>query len=276
MQSLEEKRVFAPDRPARTLYVGTDRGVLALSVAGVHLGRFSMAISGTVQALCAAPGGVVAAVDDRVEVIRDAELPSAMPATTDGVGVLGADATAVWTATDDLAIRYPRTAGGAPERYRTDAPVTAIAPPFIGTTAGLLRYTADGLQSVGLEHVTALTSAPLVGTTAGLYTLGNGWLRQLDGPVRAAASHPSHSVVATDTGLFTDDSGWAPVEAPPASPVALAVCADAVYAISADGVAMAHLPGEPWTQTHLGVGGITGMVIAETANGKHPPRAGPT
>ena len=276
MQSLDEKRVFAPDRPARTLYVGTDRGLIALSVAGVHLGRYSMAIRGTVHALCATPAGVIAAVDDRVEAIGGAELPSTMPATTGEVAVLGADAAAVWTATDDLVTRYPCSDGGDPGRYRTGGAVTAIAPPFIGTTDGLLRYTPDGLQSVGLEQVTALTSAPLVGTTEGLYTLGNGWMRQLEGHVLAAASHPSHSAVATDTGIYTGASGWAALDAPPAPSVALAVSADVVYAISADGIVMAHLPGEPWTQTHLGVGGITGVVIAPTTNGKHPPRAEPT
>jgi hypothetical protein len=276
MQSLDEKRVFAPDRPARTLYVGTDRGLIALSVAGVHLGRYSMAIRGTVHALCATPAGVIAAVDDRVEAIGGAELPSTMPATTGEVAVLGADAAAVWTATDDLVTRYPCSDGGDPGRYRTGGAVTAIAPPFIGTTDGLLRYTPDGLQSVGLEQVTALTSAPLVGTTEGLYTLGNGWMRQLEGHVLAAASHPSHSAAATDTGIYTGASGWAALDAPPAPSVALAVSADVVYAISADGIVMAHLPGEPWTQTHLGVGGITGVVIAPTTNGKHPPRAEPT
>jgi hypothetical protein len=276
MQSLEEKRVFAPDRPARTLYVGTNRGLIALSVAGVHLGRFSMAIRGSVHALCAAPAGVIVAVGERVEAIAGAELPSTMPATPGPIDVLGADAAAVWTATDDLAIRYPSSGRGEPDRYRTDARVTAIAPPFIGTTAGLLRYTPTGLQSVGLEHVTALTSAPLVGTTAGLYSLGNGWMRQLDGHILAAASHPSHGAAATDTGIYAGGSGWAALDAPPAPSVELAVSADVVYAISADGVAMAHLPGEPWTQTHLGVGGITGVVIAPTTNGKHPPRAEPT
>ena len=276
MQSLDEKRVFAPDRPARTLYVGTDRGLIALSVAGVHLGRYSMAIRGTVHALCATPAGVIAAVDDRVEAIGGAELPSTMPATIGEVAVLGADAAAVWTATDDLVTRYPCSDGGDPERHRTGGAVTAIAPPFIGTTDGLLRYTSDGLQSVGLEQVTALTSAPLVGTTEGLYTLGNGWMRQLQGHVLAAASHPSHSAAATDTGIYLGASGWAALDAPPAPSVALAVSADVVYAISADGIVMANLPGEPWTQTHLGVSGITGVVIAPTTNGKHPPRAVPT
>jgi hypothetical protein len=276
MQSLTEKRVFAPDRPARTVYIGTERGLVALSVAGSSLGRFSLATRGAVHALTATPQGVVAAVDDRLIAVAGAELPPSVPATTGAVDVVGADAAGVWTAVGTAVTRYPLGTAAAPETHRTGAPVTAIAPPFIGTTDGLLRHGAAGLQAVGLEHVTGLTATPLVGTTAGLYTLGNGWMRRVDAPVTAVASGEQQHAAVIEEAVVTATDGWTTTAAPPVPPVDVAVTADAVYAIGADGVAMAHTPGAPWTQTHLGVGGITGIAVAPTTNGKHPARAAPT
>ena len=273
MQSLTEKRVFAPNRPARTVYVGSGQGLLALSVAGAALGRYSMKVRGAVRALTATPQGVIAAIDDRLIAAAGAELPSAVPETTGAVEVVGADLTAVWTAVGDTVTRYPD--GGAAETHTVDAPVTAIAPPFIGTTAGLRRLTTDGVQPVGLEHVTGLTATPLVGTTAGLYTLGNGWMRQLADPVTAVASSDTRQVAVVDGAVVTATGGWAATDTPPAPPVDLAVTTDALYAVSADGIAMAHTSGEPWTQLHLGVDGITAIAIAPTTNGKHPARAEP-
>jgi hypothetical protein len=276
MQSLTEKRVFAPDRTGRTVFVGTDRGLVALRVAGVHLGRFALAERGTVHALTATPSGVVAAVDDGLIATAGAELPASVPDRTGVLDAVGADAAAVWTARGETLTRYPVAPEQPPATHVVTAPVTAIAPPLIGTTDGLVRMTPQGPQPAGLEHVTALTAAPLVGTTAGLYTLGNGWMRRVDAPVTAVASADERHTAVVDGAVVTDSDGWAAIDTPPAPPVAVAVTADALYAISADGIAMAHAPGESWTQTHLGVDGITGLAVAPTTNGKRPPRAEPT
>jgi hypothetical protein len=276
MQSLTEKRVFAPDRPARTVYVGSGQGLLALSVAGTSLGRFSLAARGRVHALTATPQGVVAAIDDRLIAVGGAELPPTVPEAPGAVDVVGADATGVWTADGATITRYPVGSAAAAETITADAPVTAMAPPFIGTTDGLLRHTAAGLQAVGLEHVTALTATPLVGTIAGLYTLGNGWMRQVDAPVTAVASGEQRLAAVVEEAVVTAADGWAATDAPPAPPVDLAVTTEAVYAVSAAGIAMAHTAGEPWTQLHLGVDDITALAVAPTTNGKHPARAAPT
>ncbi|MFP8956539.1 hypothetical protein ACLI4Y_07410 [Natrialbaceae archaeon A-CW3] len=306
MLSIDEKRVYGDRGGATTAYVASDVGVVRVLVSGTTVGEFGLLERCSARDIAAGVGVLAVATDEDVLVgwlgagdeDGDANEVAAShppfeptgfgPAVAVGVHertVLAADergnvsrldleAETSGTATDDW----------LPLEYGADTPspstVRAIAGDLVATDVGVFREWNGRLEHAGLADVRDVSAAgvPLAATADGLYKLGNGWMKEVDGSVGLVCADPlsepgslarAHAVAAdglyvfvdvssstdasssegdpsrtgTSTGTATASDGWTPVEADRAIPssdsIAGVAYGEAVYAVTTDGTFLA-------------------------------------
>lgn len=194
MPTIREKRVYVDQGETVEAYVAADLGVAVARVSGDTVGEFSLVERTTARDVAATALGVAAATTEGVLVgdadgFTDAGFGPAVAVGSYDGGVLAA-------ADDGRVAHYDGeqwTAVGA-----VDGEVRALDADLVAAADGVYRVTDDALAPVGLDDVRDVAAAgvPLAATPDGLYRLGAGWMRTLDGAFDVAASDP----VTADAG----------------------------------------------------------------------------
>lgn len=274
---VEEKRVYGDRAGKAELLVAASIGVLSVDVSADRVGRFGLAHR-CVPADVDASGGRVAVATDEDVLVRepgddafvstgfgpavavgfDGEGPVA--ASPDGrVSRLGGDA----DGTGDAASTWT-------DLGRLDTAVEAIDGRLLAAADGVYRL--PGLDYAGLDDARDVAAAgPLAATGRGLYSLGNGWMDELEGEflvaavgggrTRAATARTATAHAATADAFYERLAGeWSAVDLPVDDPVADVAYGEAAYAITEHGSLIAG--GEDgWHAQHLGVGGVVGCAL---------------
>jgi len=257
MDDVAEKRVFE-DRAGRTdLVVAGSVGVLDVAVAADRLGRFGIAHRCAPVDVAASAGSVAVATEEDV-LLRNASA-EVFESTGFGPAVAVAYDDAPVAAGPDGRIAAWRDGGWA-EIGRIDTVVRAIDPPLLAATDGVYRL--PNLDYVGLDDAYDVAPAgPLAATDEGLYSLGNGWMDELDGSFRVVATEAGRAHAATPDDLYEREAGtWSVASAPTDDPVVDVAYGDCPYAVTADGSLLAH-GAEGWRAHQLGVDGVVGCAV---------------
>lgn len=168
--------------------------------------------------------------------------------------------------------------------------VCAIDGPLVATDRGLRRVLDDRLVDAGLEDVRAVSApgVPLAATGDGLYKLGNGWMRLLEGAFTTVTADPAtppgsiSSAHAVDDagGLWAYDAAGSHSDAPPADGsswgqlqsgtleaagrVVDVAYGERTYAVTDDGVLLASTDDTghaSWRSHPIGLTGVNGLVV---------------
>ena len=141
-----------------------------------------------------------------------------------------------------------------------DAGIRAIDGRLLAAADGVYRLPA--LDFAGLDDARDVAAAgPLAATGDGLYSLGNGWMDELEGAFQAVTSDGRNAHAATQEAFYERRAGdWRAVELPEDGRVVDVAYGDAVYAVTADGSVVAE--GEDGWRSHpLGVDGVVGCAV---------------
>ncbi|MCL7416445.1 MAG: hypothetical protein M8354_01215 [Halalkalicoccus sp.] len=253
MSSIEEKRVYAEKSAETRVYLATDLGVLGVSVSGDSIGNFGIEHRCVARDL-AWVGELAVATDE--DVLLEGEPTGFGPAV------------AVGGSTDPIAVspagRVARLEGDEWTEIGTREDVRAADGDLIATGEGVYRA-GDDLTHVGLEgvHDVSTPGVPLAATDDGLYRLGNGWMRDLDGRFDRVAGTgspvelPSGATLA-DGSLSVYGGEWRERETP--EPFAAVAVGEAVYGATGDGTLYVDA-GDGWRSGALGVSGVRAMLV---------------
>lgn len=267
MDEIEEKRVFG-DRAGKTeLLVAAGIGVLSVDVSEDLVGRFGVAHRCEPVDVAAGTGLVAVATPTDVLVRRPTDGsfeatafgPAVAVGIDDGVIAAGPDGRLARLDGPDPADAEQEApgSGGWTDVGTLDAEVRAIDPPLLATAEGVHRL--PGLDYVGLADVYDVAAGgPLAATGDGLYSLGNGWMDELDGVFRVAAAAGDRAHAATDAAFYERRSGeWTEIDLPADSSIVDVAYGEVVYAVTDDGDLLARGEGG-WRAHPLGVDGVVG------------------
>ncbi|ADD05315.1 uncharacterized protein Nmag_1741 [Natrialba magadii ATCC 43099] len=229
MDSIEEKRVFGDRAGAVQAYVASSIGVVRVHIAGETVGEFSLCARCDARDIATTQSGrVVVATDEDVRIeahldrtdTDDRNAASEFSLTDTGFGpatAVGVTETTLLAARPDgsIAVREyepsddPRETQrdsdweeleferGGPEALDSHpTTIRAIDGDLLATDAGVyrLRETAGAwvLEHAGLTDVVDVSAGavPLAATADGLYRLGNGWMKVLEGTVETVTADP--------------------------------------------------------------------------------------
>jgi hypothetical protein len=304
VSTIDEKRVYAARTGRREAFVATAMGVVVVAVSGDLVGDFGIEHRAAARDVAAAGGRVAVATDEDV-LVTDGEAfvplgfgPAHVVGVDDGRVLAAAadgrvasrpvpaDLTAVGAADPD-SDSDPESESGSrpePEAWTTLGTVErprAASADLVAAADGVHLVRGDGLSPAGLDDVRDVAAAgPYAATGAGLYALGNGWLREREGPFRAVAASESRAAAAgenllvrrhgrgagTDgdaSGSGDDESGWRPLAlASPEPVVDVAVAVDATYAVTEGGTFVVEAGDGPRTQP-LGLHDVAGLAVRE-------------
>ncbi|MFC6719741.1 hypothetical protein ACFQGT_12855 [Natrialbaceae archaeon GCM10025810] len=233
MLSIEEKRVYGEREGAIEVYVASSIGVVRVRVSGDAVGEFTLLERCDARDVAAVGDDVAAATDEDVLVLErtpgadaeggDGDRADAEPAF-EATGFGSAVAVGYYEA--DLVAageggRVARRVDGTWETLEEALPaeVRAINGDLLATDGGVYRIHRGELDHAGLSDVRDVSVAgiPLAATGDGLYKLGNGWMKSLEGAFTAVAADPrteagrlarAHAIgrpPAGDGGPPTDD-----------------------------------------------------------------------
>lgn len=173
-----------------------------------------------------------------------------------------------------------RRVEGSWERIDVDSPlsVRAIDGDLIGTDRGVYRVSgtdrshgrgAVGLSYAGLSGVRDVSAAgvPLAATGEGLYVLGNGWIRVVDGPADAVAAAPesdpgslTRAYAATGTTLLSRDDGTWDAVTEADDPITAVAVDESVYAVTGTGTVLS-VGSDGRRSQSIGVPDVTAVAI---------------
>jgi len=241
MGDMAEDRVYDERRAETVAYVASGQGVATVRVSSDRVGRFSLA-----EQCRARDVATVAdtAAETRVYVATgDDVLAGPDPFEPLGFGpsvAVGADETGDGSS--------PVAAGenGRVARYRDGEWMTlgtvddprAIDGGLVASAGGVFRVDGDALAPVGLADVwdVAADGAPLAAAAAGLYRLGNGWLREREGTFTTVAAGDGHAHAATGPALFERAADeWTAVDLPTDEAVADVAYGECPYVVTERG-----------------------------------------
>lgn len=269
MSDMAEDRVYADRSGGDALLVASSVGVTRAAVANARVGRFSLERRCAPRDLAAGDGWVAVATDEDVLLRRPREDGDAEYVAT-GFGpatAVGADGGDLLAAGPDAEIaRLLDAEGEFLPIADVDAPVRAIDGDLVAAGDGVYRVSADGLDHAGLDDArdVATATAPLVATGEGLFRLGNGWLREVEGEATVvAATRDGGATAVVDDRLRERDGGDWRERSVPRPPVALAH-GERLYAVTADGEVMAADADAPdgWRRRSLGLPDVVAAVVA--------------
>lgn len=213
MSDLAEDRVYDERAGRQLVFAGTGMGVAVVETSGDTIGRFRLVEDCEARDLAGAGGWVAVATPEDVLACGVAD-GGADEWVRTGFGpavAVGFDQGDLLAAAPDGALGRVIDVAADPGDWLmvadVDGEVRALDGPLVGASDGVYRFTPDGIFDVGLADVRDVSAAPpLAATGDGLFRLGNGWLRELDGAVDivAGTDHP-----AGDTEAGTDERGLA-------------------------------------------------------------------
>ena len=262
--SLDEKRVYDGTRPAETLFVASEAGLARVSVAADIVGEFSLvyrdetldvAVSEN-QLAIATPGDVLTAEVDN----------GRLRFTETGFG----EAAAVCYHQGLVAAGDGRLARLDGETWTTlgaVGDVRELSGGMVAAASGVHRF--DGTH-IGLDDATDVVTGNdvLAATSSGLYRLGNGWLKRLDGDFRFVSTGRNgaqdgiRAHTGTEETLYERVGGeWVSVDIPVVEPVVDTTYGDGVYAVTRNGT-VAVDAGDGWRSRALGLSGVSAVVTS--------------
>ncbi|WP_415379460.1 hypothetical protein [Halosimplex sp. TS25] len=268
MSALEEKRMYGEHREETVAYLATGQGVATVRISGDQVGRFGLASRCRARDVATTGGAVLVATDEDV-------LVGPEPFESLGFGpavavAADADGTVFAAGEDGRVSRYGDgewAALGAVEEVR------ALSGRFVAAADGVFRIDGDELASVGLDDardVANADGAPLAATGDGLYRLGNGWLRESEGPFTAVAAGDGKSHAATTDALYArEGDAWETVDLPVDGPVVDVAYGECVYAVTEAGTVLVEAEPEQtadgtggWRSRSLGLPDVAALAVA--------------
>ncbi|WP_435063569.1 HVO_0234 family beta-propeller protein [Halobaculum sp. EA56] len=291
MPTIAEKRVFtARDDVVRAL-VASSMGVASVSLSGDIVGEFGIERRCDARDVAARGDAVAVAADEDV-LVGDFAPTGHGPAVAVGVagdGVLAAapdgtvsvlpgdaDATGGGDGADDRAAGAD-PAGDAWEPVGTVEDPRRIDGPLVAAADGVHRLREGSLEYAGLDDARDVSArgVPLAVTGEALYTLGNGWMRdlestELDGDgdsvdefrCVAADADGERAVAATGARVFerADATATEWVEHAEAGVVDCAVAGRHLVAVTDAGEARVHADGG-WRGRTLGLPDVRAVAV---------------
>lgn len=278
MSTIDEKRVYGDREGATEAYVASSVGVVRVSVAADAVGEFGLFERCTARDVAAGFETVAVATDEDV-LVSDGDAADGFAETDFGpavaVGFDGGDrrdaVDAVLAADADGRVARRRDGEWLDLECEADASldVRAIDGDLVGTNHGVFRVHDGALDHAGLEEVRDVSAAgiPLAATADGLYKLGNGWMRVLDGAFDVVAADPRTEAGRLDrahaaAGLTIHehaDGEWREF-ADTSAPIVGLAYGETVYAVTERGTVLAA-SGDGWRSRTLGVSGVSGIAI---------------
>lgn len=258
--SIDEKRVYAAKTGVTELYVATGLGLAVVSVSDDIVGEFSLVRRGTTTDVATDADRLVAAADDDVlvadrtdQAFRETGFgPASAVALSDG-DLLAGDA-------DGRVARYD----GEWTSLGTVGEVRAIDGDLVATADGVFRIGSDDLSHVGLDDVRDVATAgtPLAATGDGLYYLGPGWAKALDGAFTAVARDESQAHAATPGTLYEGTDGeWTERGIPLDESIVALAHGPGIYALTETGTVLVDV-GDGWRDRALGLRDVAGLAVA--------------
>ncbi|WP_136717417.1 HVO_0234 family beta-propeller protein [Halorientalis salina] len=259
--SIDEKRVYAAKSDATELYVATGLGLAVVSVSADIVGEFSLVHRCTATDVATDADRLAVATDEDVLVAdrTDQEFretgfgPASAVALADG-DLLAGD-------TDGRVARYD---GSEWTTLGTGGSVRAIDGDLVATAEGIARIGDEGLDHVGLDDVRDVAAAgtPLAATGDGLYYLGPGWARALDGAFTAVARDGERAHAASGETLYEHvDGEWRDREFPADETVVALAHGPGTYAVTETGRVLVDA-GDGWRDRALGLRDVSGLAVA--------------
>lgn len=261
MSTLEEKRVYSDTQEEAVVYVATGMGLVAVEVVADRVGSFGIERRGRTRSVAVADGRVAVATDDDVLLRRDdGEFDALAFGAATAVGFHDGD---VLAASPDGEVARAE-AGDWTAVGSVDGEVRAFDGSFAATETGVYQVEAAAVSYVGLDDVADVSAArlPVAATADGLYQLGNGWMRQLDGVYHAVTTDrtSSRTYAAGADVSVRDDGEWERQSVPTDEPITAIVASGAVYAVTADGTLLANA-GDGWRSHALGLSEIADAAL---------------
>lgn len=258
MTTIDEKRVYSDREGTTTVLVATEFGVARVEVSGDIIGEFSLAHR------CAARD--IAAADDALAIATDEDVLDAgfSPLGFGPAVAVGFDGAKLLAAGEDG--RLARREGDEWHELATFDAVRAIDGDLVATDDGVCRVSSDGVQHAGLADVRDVSTAgvPLAATADGLYRLGNGWMKTVDGDFRVVSATDEQAYAATADGVMSCEGDevdeWVDVSVPVNDPVVDIAFGDGVYAATESGTFLLTT-GDGWRSRHLGLTDVTGIAV---------------
>ena len=283
--SLAEKRVYDATAGTTDLYVASGTGVLRVTVSGDTIGEFGLVSRETARDVSVLGNQTDQNhLSSRIGVATDRDVAVAttegsFEPTTTGFGpaeAVSADGSDLIAAGADGRIARLPDADPTAEwnRLGTVSDVRALSGPLVATPTGINRLTATSVEHAGLSDVTDIDTSgvPLAATREGLYRLGNGWMRLLEGQFNVVATDGNEHGRVSGEGEDGEpqtlahngsnwETGWTDRQLPhDESPVALSYGRGFVAAATADGVVCVDT-GDGWRCRSVGIGDVTGLAV---------------
>lgn len=259
--SIDEKRVY-DDRSGETeLFVTSELGVTAVSVSDDLIGEFSLVRECSANHVAADGDQVAVATDDDLLVREEGgfvetEFGEAVAVSIYNGSVIAADPTG------RVAHLHEGTWFGLGEVEgvrRMDGNFVAAADAvYLIDDVKLAQNGPPDARDV------AVGGRPYVATGEGLYYLGPGWKRALEGSFMLVAADGDHVHAATTDQLYEQGEGyedWEPVDVPVDEPIVDVAYGEGVYAVSESGTLLVDV-GDGWRTRSLGLTGVTGLAVA--------------
>ena len=281
MSSIDEKRVYDDREGANVCYLATDVGVVRVTVSDDLVGEYGVVRRGTARDVAVVDGQVVVATDESV--VDGGVATGVGPALAVGTDARGG----LLVVAADGTVQRP---GGPALGSVADA--RAVAGGLVAAPDGVYRV-GDEVSHAGLDDVRDVAGAgggtngtggatPLAATAAGLYALGPGWSRRVEGAFVAVTGGPDGAVALGDSGRvhrsLVDETSGRPLDAwerlPPlpaaVDPVDVGRGAGVTYVAGEGGRLAVRLDGGGWRARLLGTPGVHRLVVGEPKGERGP------
>jgi hypothetical protein len=281
--NIDEKRIYDEARERTVAYVATGQGLASVELSGDQVGRFGLAHRGRARDV-AAGDGIVYAVTEADVVAGPGGGASTGgengdgPAT--GSGLFGGTGFGGGVAVAFADAPLAADGSGWVSRYGGEEwsvvgsveGVREMDGDLVAAAEGVYRVGPEGLDYVGLDDVRDVAAAgvPLAATGDGLYRLGNGWQRALDGEFTTVAADGRRAHAATAGRLYArEEAGeWRPRSLPVEEPVADVAYGECVYVVTGSGTVLVDADPEStpdgaggWRSRSLGLTDVAAMVV---------------